>query len=399
MSLAQALERFHLGEITQQELYWEVDRVLTEWPEDLPDLIAQMERTVGALQIAPQIIDPIRSRIAANTGTPVNRPEDNRTRLRTSPTTAPTLVDTSASLGPGFQTGFSGNHVLSDGDILGNRFRLEKLLGTGGMSQVFLAEDLHAYGNPRVALKVLSKAFSAHPDAVISLKRETSKAQLLAHPNIVNVRDFGIDGPYTYMWMEYLEAGSLTDEIKNTRGRGLPPADAMMILEGICAALDYAHDHNIVHADLKPGNCMLTHKTTGRGAQIKIIDFGIARPERALKDDGERTLYDPGKLEALTLAYASPQMQAGEDLDRRDDMYALGCIAYEVFTGKHPFERITSTQAMARRLEIEKHESLSKQQLSAIRHAMSFEREKRTASAGEFLREFQGEVKTRRVVP
>ncbi len=392
MSFARALTRFHRGEITTEDLNQEVDRVLAERPEDLPDLVAEMERTASRLGLGAQTIEPLRARIAARTGRHAAAPGDDRTRLRTGQTGQRTASQTSQ--GPGFQSGFGEDHVLSVGDILGNRFRLEELLGTGGMSQVYLAEDLHAYGNPRVALKILSKAFSEHPDAVITLKRETAKLQQLAHPNIVNVRDFGVDGPYTYMWMEYLPGGSVYDELKKQRVVGMAPEEALGILEGICAALDYAHDHDIVHADLKPSNCMLTASDRGAGRQVKIIDFGIARRARAFDQDREvdadQTLYDPGKLNAVTLAYASPQMLAGDDVDARDDIYALGCIAYELFTGKHPFDRISAEQAMARQLKVEPNKTLSKRQLAAVRRAVAFDRGARTPSAEQFLREFQG---------
>lgn len=390
MSFAHALQRFNLGDITRQELNWEVDRLLAENPADLVDMLAEMERLSNELQIAPEIIEPIRARIAANTGYPLSAPAEDKTRLTSGNLSYPPRSDYSSSEVPGVQRGPPADRSLQVGDVLGGRFRLEMLLGHGGMSQVYLAEDLEAYGNPRVAVKVLSEAFATHPDALVSLKRETAKTQQLAHPNIINVRDFGTDGPYIYMHMEYLEGGSLYDELKHSHGDGLPPDDAMSILEGVCKALDYAHHHKIVHADLKPGNFMLTKRPSDGAVQAKIIDFGISRPARLLdSDEAEATIYDPGKLQALTLAYASPEMQAGEDPDPRDDIYALGCITYELFTGKHPFDRIAAEYAKARNLAVVKHPALNRQQLRAVRKAVSFERETRTATAGEFLEEFK----------
>lgn len=400
MGFARAVQQYHQGDITEQQLYSEVDRLVSVDPNDLSAMIAELERTMGALNISPQVAFQIRSRIAANTGQPISASVNEYSGPHGAMSNQPLPTDISGPRTPDFPAKQTGNPPLQVGTVLGNRFLLEKLLGEGGMSQVFLAEDLHAYGNPRVAVKVLSGAFSAHPDALVALKRETSKAQQLTHPNIVNVHDFGIDGPYTYMWMEYLAGGSLFDALRKTRGCGLPPTDAMAVLEGICAALSYAHGHKIVHADLKPGNVMFTVRDPDGTVNAKIIDFGIARPARALLgEDDQKTIYDPGDLRALTLPYASPEMQAGLDPDPRDDLYALGCIAYELFTGSHPFERVSAEQAKARGIEVKEHTTLNRHQFAAVLHALSFEREQRSVTAGEFLREFKRTERSGVAVP
>ena len=404
MSFARAIQQFHHGEISEQQLYSEVDLLLSANPGDPASLIAHIEHAITQYELPEPVTGQIRARIAANTGTPAARTDSDRSWPVSKPTGTDLQTDMSApqshssisapqsQSNPAPQT---ATQQLRIGDVLGNRFRLEKLLGEGGMSRVFLAEDQHAYGNPLVAVKVLRDSFSKHPDALVTLKRETSKAQLLTHPNIVNVHDFGIDGPYTYMWMEYLGGGSLYDELKKSGGFGLPPDDAMSVLRDICAALQYAHGREIVHADLKPGNVMFTERDRNGNIDAKIIDFGIARPARALRQknadndaESDATIYDPGKLRALTLPYASPEMQASLEPDPRDDIYGLACIAYELFTGNHPFERASAEQAMARKLTVPEHSALNSQQMQAIRHALSFEREGRTATVREFLEEF-----------
>lgn len=395
MSFARILQQFHHGEMSRPELDAAVDELLTDTPQDLNAMVADMEQVSRALQVDPEIVRHVRRRITTITGHRIESPDDGRTRLSNVRTGA---IEQSSKAGAEEFGGTSEvipMRTLQPGDTLGGRFRLERSIGRGGMSQVYLAEDQAAYGNPLVAVKVLSESFSSHPDALITLKRETAKAQQLAHPNIVNVRDFGIDGPYVYMWMEYLDGGSLHDELARNGGRGLKPTDAYSILKGACAALDYAHQHRIVHADLKPDNFMLTRHADTGVLQAKVIDFGIARPARDVnKDAGDRTIYDPGKLQALTLPYASPEMLEGKDPDPRDDVYALGCIAYEVYTGKHPFDRISAEYAMARQLTVNAHPALNNQQLSAIRRALAFERNQRTASAKQFLEEFSHRKQT-----
>ncbi|RMD66157.1 serine/threonine protein kinase, partial [Candidatus Parcubacteria bacterium] len=162
-----------------------------------------------------------------------------------------------------------------EGDILKNRFVLEKLIGRGGMGAVFKARDLRKEEardrEPFVAVKVLSGDIRNYPDAFIALQREAKKAQKLAHPNIVIVYDFDRDGGTAYMTMELLEGESLADIIRR-HPHGLPLKEALPIIRGIVEGLDYAHRQGIVHADLKPSNVYVT-----RSGVVKVLDFGIAR--------------------------------------------------------------------------------------------------------------------------
>ncbi len=154
---------------------------------------------------------------------------------------------------------------------------------------------------PYVAIKVLSDEFKSHPEAFIALQRESRKSQKIAHPNIVNVHDFDRDGDTVFMTMEYMEGKPLDKLISQYRSVGLPHSEVAKILEGICAALTYAHGQNIIHSDFKPGNIFVNNKGIA-----KVFDFGIARAvakadhrEESLDD---RTVFDAGKLGALTPA-------------------------------------------------------------------------------------------------
>lgn len=270
---------------------------------------------------------------------------------------------------------------------LKNRFVFEQMLGAGGMGMVYKAKDLLKIEaqdrDPFVAIKVLGEEFKSHPEAFIALQRESRKTQRIAHPNIVNVFDFDKDGDTVFMTMEFLDGKPLDKLISQYKATGLPEDDSWNVLEGICAALIYAHGENIIHSDFKPGNIFVTNKGVP-----KVFDFGIARAVAAAEahedDPEDKTVFDAGNLGALTPAYASKEMLEGEEPDIRDDIYALGCIAYEMFSGRHPFDRVHANEAARLKLKPERIPELSKLQWKALESALAFERADRVASVSDF---------------
>jgi hypothetical protein len=250
---------------------------------------------------------------------------------------------------PAVPTGdLSGGY--GEGSIIKQRFKLEKVLGIGGMGKVYKALDLLKAEakdkKPYVAIKLLNDDFKDHPEAFISLQRESSRQQKLAHPNIATIYDFDrVGGPNTpvYITMELMEGMELKDYIKKkVRPRGgLPFDEAYEIIKQLGAGLIYAHERRLVHSDFKPGNAFMCDDGT-----VKTLDFGIARAvKNPVTGEAEKTLFDPGKLGALTPAYASLEMLEGEEPDTRDDTYALGCTAYELLTTKHPFNKLPANKA------------------------------------------------------
>ena len=277
---------------------------------------------------------------------------------------------------------------LVPGMILKERFVLEKVLGTGGMSTVFLARDMRKEEaqdrTPHVAIKVLGPEFKNHPESLKVLQREAKKAQTLAHPNIVNVYDFDRDANTIFMTMEVLEGQGLDKLIRANR-LGLPLAEVIPIVDGIAQALGYAHEKDIVHSDLKPGNVHVAKDNT-----VKVLDFGIARARRDGKADApEADTFDAGTLGALTPAYASCEMLEGLEPDPRDDIYALGCITYELLTGHHPYARKSAVEARDANLQAEPVPGLKRRQWAALRQALAFKREERTADVLYFVNEFK----------
>lgn len=282
--------------------------------------------------------------------------------------------------------------------VLKGRFTLEKVIGVGGMGVVYKATDrlkVEARDRePYVAIKVLSEEFKAHPESFVALQRESRKTQRLAHPNVVKVFDFDRDreGDLVFMTMEYLEGRPLDQIIAQYSATGLPANDAWAIMDGLCSALIHAHAENIVHSDFKPGNIFITD-----AGVPKIFDFGIARAvasvDRQASGTRDVTVFDAGSLGALTPAYASLEMLMGKEPDVRDDIYALGCIAYEMLTGRHPFDRLPADEAQKRRLRPKRITSIKRRQWKAIEQALAFKREDRVGSVAEFYQAIAGKAR------
>ncbi|MBB3060937.1 bifunctional serine/threonine-protein kinase/formylglycine-generating enzyme family protein [Microbulbifer rhizosphaerae] len=274
--------------------------------------------------------------------------------------------------------------------VIKGRFELDKLLGVGGMGAVYKALDRRKVeasdSEPYVAIKLLNDDFRQHPDAFISLQREARKSQTLAHPNIVTVYDFDREGERVFMTMEFLEGAPLDKLLREHAGVGLEFELACSVLKDISQALIYAHSHSIVHSDFKPGNIFVTEK---KGA--KVFDFGIARAvsEGSIASKaGEKTLFDASTLGALTPAYASMEMLQGGEPAPSDDVYALGCVAYELFSGRHPFGKTPADKAWEQKLKPERIKSLNRRQWRALESALALKRQDRTATVEEFVQRF-----------
>lgn len=297
---------------------------------------------------------------------------------------------------PGAPVGdLAGNY--GEGSVIKQRFKLEKVLGIGGMGKVYRALDLLKAEakdkTPYVAIKLLNEDFKDHPEAFIALQRESSRQQKLAHPNIATIYDFDrVGGPGTpvFITMELMEGMELKKFIKQKARPqgGIPFDEAYDIIRQLGLGLIYAHERRLVHSDFKPGNAFLCNNGT-----VKTLDFGIARVvKNPVTGEAEKTLFDPGQLGALTPAYASLEMLSGEEPDTRDDTYALGCTAYELLTGKHPFNKVPANKAQQNNLVPPYVKTLNKKQNRALRRAVAFHRKDRSPNVGHFLEELEGKA-------
>ena len=260
---------------------------------------------------------------------------------------------------------------LAVGQLLGGRYRIERELGEGGMGVVYLVADEQVPGE-RFAIKALKEEL--RPEALALLREEVRKTRKLSHPNIVDVHSVNVDGQTLYVLMEYLEGKSLDELLDEEFGRGMSFSHAWPIIEDVGAALANAHDHNVIHSDLKPANVFVT--TSGR---TKLLDFGIARVSRG------PLLHAPSGLRALTPAYASCEMLEGKEADRRDDIYSFACVIYEMLSGERPFGELTALEARESGTRVPRLEGLSREQNAALVNALAFDREARTASVEQLL--------------
>ncbi len=211
--------------------------------------------------------------------------------------------------------------------MLGERYELGAMIGTGGMADVYLAQDVRL--NRQVAIKILRSDLARDPSFVSRFNKEALSVAALNHPGIVSVYDSGKEdspsGAMPYIVMEYVEGKTLR-EIVN-KGERFALNRAVEITEGILIALQYSHKNGIIHRDIKPGNIMITDN-----GDVKVMDFGIAR---ALADTGA-TMTSTWNIIG-TAQYLSPEQATGTQADARSDLYSVGCLLYELLAGRPPF--------------------------------------------------------------
>lgn len=271
---------------------------------------------------------------------------------------------------------------LGRGSVLRGRFRIDGVLGEGGMGTVYKAVDLLKREardeNVHVGLKVMkSGLFKADNMSFLGLQREARRAQQLAHPNIVTVYDFDRADGYIYMTMEYL-SGKPLDRILKEHPHGLDRELARDITLQACAGLAHAHREGIVHVDLKPPNIFVLD--SGR---TKILDFGIAKAYQTRRAD-----FVEESLSGYSPPYASPQVIARERPEPSDDVFSLAIVVYAMFTGRHPFDWEPADEARKKGLKPAHDSAFRRAEWKAIRSALSFERSGRPADAEAFLARF-----------
>ena len=223
-----------------------------------------------------------------------------------------------------------------------SHYRVQSLLGAGGMGEVYLARD------PRldrdVALKILPPDLALDADRMQRFTLEAKAASALNHPNVATIHDIGDSDGVRFIVMEYVDGQTLAEKID---GRPLPAADVVEIALQVADALDAAHAKGITHRDIKPSNLMLTPR-----GQVKVLDFGVAktrRPETLTTSDaastGTHTVV--GRVVG-SLPYMSPEQVLGREVDHRSDLFSLGVALYEMATGRLPFVGATTTEMMDR---------------------------------------------------
>jgi serine/threonine protein kinase/Tol biopolymer transport system component len=236
-------------------------------------------------------------------------------------------------------------------------YRIRTLLGAGGMGEVYEAHDPKLGRD--VAIKILPRAFTSHPDRLARFEREARMLASLNHPNICGIYGIEESDGIRFLVLELVGGETLADKLseaasRHANGGGLPLGHALRIARQITDALEVAHDKGIIHRDLKPANIKMTPDGT-----VKVLDFGLAKPisgEGAPPDLSNAPQGDGRRREGVllgTAAYMSPEQARGLPVDKRTDIWAFGCVLYEMLTGRVAFAGDTVSDSLARILERE----------------------------------------------
>lgn len=278
------------------------------------------------------------------------------------------------------------------GQVVGGRYRVTGVLGEGGMGVVYVGEQQMGSVVRKVAIKTLHQHLSKDPSVLARFHRECGTVAQLEHPNTIKFYDFGSTSDGTlYIAMEFVAGRSLSETIEK---EGALSADRVTkIMRQVCGALDEAHQKGIIHRDLKPDNVVLTDQV-GESDFVKVLDFGIAARSESADAQKEQKLTQQGMVLG-TPPYMSPEQFTGKALDGRSDVYSLGVMAYEMLTGRLPFEADTpwqwATQHMtAQPISFEvsaPNKNLPPGMRDAILKSLSKDRDQRQTTAREFFAE------------
>jgi serine/threonine-protein kinase len=229
------------------------------------------------------------------------------------------------------------------GQTLDKRYKIERKLGEGGMSFVYLATDIATQA--QFAIKVLSEALSQDANAMARLRREAALGMRLAHANVCHIMRLGeTEDRLVYVVMPYVNGEILAD--RNNRLGHIPLADTVKFVKDMAAGLMVAHDLKIVHRDLKPENVMICRGPDGIEYAV-VMDFGLAKERKA---EGELQKLTATGIILGTPEFMSPEQLRGKPLDPRTDIYSLSLMTYEMLTGKLPFQGRTQQEMMIARL-------------------------------------------------
>jgi serine/threonine protein kinase len=293
------------------------NKLLRERVENLESIVCSVDHDLN-LKLA-RVIDEHRSLVLA----PAAPGPMQLAAAEADAAPANAALDRTATLAPSSRPPPATPTELEPGQLLAQRYRIQRLIGRGGMGAVYLADD--EVLKELVALKVISSAFAGDEAAMIGrFRREAAAARKVSSPAVIRIHDLGEARPgLLYLSMEYF-AGRTLSEVITQRGV-VPLDDARDYLRQICEGLEAAHQAGVVHRDLKPGNVLI-----GERGVVKIIDFGLAT-----------TTFGEGLTATGTILgtphYMAPEQVRGKSVDARSDIYALGALAYHLVCGRPPF--------------------------------------------------------------
>jgi two-component system LytT family response regulator len=282
--------------------------------------------------------------------------------------------------------------MIDSGSVL-NHYRVLKKLGSGGMGEVFLAEDTKLHRN--VALKVLLPEVAEDPERMARFVQEARLASALSHPNAAHIYEIGEASGSHFLAMEYIEGDTLESKLTSDpakSGEPLPLAETLSIGSQVADALDAARAKGVVHRDIKPANLMIS----ARG-HVTVLDFGLAKlmpssPEQAKSSSQIATQFlTSGGVVLGTVSYMSPEQALGREVDHRSDIFSLGVVLYRMATGRQPFTGANAQETLARILQGQPEAmgrlnyDVSAELERVVRKCLEKDRERRYQSARELL--------------
>ncbi|KKN98794.1 hypothetical protein LCGC14_0144740 [marine sediment metagenome] len=281
--------------------------------------------------------------------------------------------------------------VLPLPEVLCKRYKIERLLGVGGMGAVYRARDLlrEQYGDPDpyVALKTLNEEFAEYPDANALLYSEFALTSRLRHGNVIRLYAFDVD-PFcqrAFITLELLKGPTL-DQLLDERPAGLPWTELQSIALPLLDALTCSHRHGVLHGDIKPSNVMLA------ADGLRLFDYGLGQPSKGLLTGLPRL--SRSRISAWTPRYAALELLNGEPLTASADVYAAACVLYELSSGHHPFSRLTARQAKAMEQDktLTRPPNLPPHCWEGLRLALAFDKERRGIDAAGLMDAFRDPV-------
>lgn len=268
------------------------------------------------------------------------------------------------------------------GSVLRDRFLLQERIAGGSMGVVYKALDRRLAEvdgvDPWVAIKVLTPQLARNAQALRALQQEAAKGRCLLHPNIVRFLDFDRDEDLYFIVMEWLDGKSLGSILDDSGSKKIDKETALDVVKQVAKALDYAHRLGVVHADVKPGNILVSPD-----GEIKLFDFGAARVrQKRLEGQANSDAGEPG---AVAPAYSSMQVLTGEEPVAADDVFSLGCLMYRLVAGYRVFGPRNAAEAADTGMEPQRPQGLNDTEWHALRKALSYSRVSRFASPKEFI--------------
>ncbi len=265
--------------------------------------------------------------------------------------------------------------AIRAGCVLRDRYILEQQLANGGTAMIFRAVDLRrdatAVDGRHVAVKVLRPELRDRPQSIARLQREFRQTQALAHPGIVRFHDLDCDRGSWFIVMELLTGESLRQWMRRASQATVPRADALRAALEVADALAFAHEHGVIHGDVKPDNIFMTSSGSAR-----LLDFGVA-PESSVGFPPADPALELPVAAAATRVYASPEVLAGQEPEPRDDVFSLSCVVYEMLAGRHPYGRRGADVAMDAKQPVEPLGGLTPAQWASLAAGLSWHRAER----------------------